>query len=297
MNLIKVWLLALLFLFNYVYAGTSFVTYNIRTFDSKSVRTNKVELKKIFKRLDADFITVQEIVNSNSLKDFISKEFKDYGMYLSTCGGAGRQKIGFIYSKKKFKLISAYEDKRLSNPNSLTTKRCGRLRPALVGEFQDLKTRKRFYAVGLHLKAGSSLTSYDQRSLQYDLIQGLVSELRRKGNRNIILMGDMNTTGFNKGDIDYRNFSYMLRNIDSITASKSLKCSSYWSGLDTRDNKEESSLLDHILFKNGFLGYKYSKTKLYSFCKALNCNEVSASRLGVHYKEVSDHCPIKVEFY
>ena len=296
MNLFKIWF-ALIAITSQVYAGTSFVTYNIRTFDSKSVKTNKVELKRLLRELDADFITVQEIVNAQSFRDFIKNEFKDYGLYLSTCGGAGRQKIGFIYLKKKFKLLKAYEDKRLSNPNSLSSKSCGRLRPALVGEFQEVKTRKRFFVIGLHLKAGSSLTSYDQRALQYDLIKGLVSELKRKNKRDVILMGDMNTTGYIKGDIDYRNFSQMLRSIDSRSASKSLNCSSYWSGLDTQDNKEESSLLDHILYPSGFLGYKRSRTKLYSFCKKLNCNEVSATRLGVHYKEVSDHCPVKVEFY
>ncbi len=281
----------------FLYASTSFVTYNIRTFDHKSNSTNKEELLSIFNKLNADFITVEEIVNANSFKEFVSTKLKNYNLYLSRCGGAGRQKIGFMYAKRKYKLLKAYEDHRLANPNNSSTKGCGRLRPALVGHFQEIKTRRKFTVIGLHLKAGSSLTSYDQRAVQYNLMEELVYELKKEGRRDIILMGDLNTTGYNKGDIDYRNFSEMLRKIDAQTASKSLKCSSYWSGLDINDNKEESSLLDHIVFEKGFLGSRYSKTKLHSFCQKLRCREVSSLTLGIQYKEVSDHCPVKVEFY
>lgn len=282
---------------NTVYSAIKVATYNIRTFDVKNSYTNKVELKKNLKALKADLITVEEIVNATSFKKFIQAEFKNYEVHLSRCGGGGRQKIGFVYRKDKFNLIKVYEDNRLSDPGNVVGQYgCGRLRPALIGIFSEKKTRKEFVVIGLHLKAGGSASNYDKRALQYDIVTRIVDELRLADYENILLMGDLNTTGFLSMDKDYTNFTNMLKSTGMTTSSKNIGCTAYWSGTNRTDNIEESSVLDHILYPAKFLGLKKSKIELHSFCKKVKCEYSSSSTLGKSYKEVSDHCPVSMTF-
>ena len=280
------------------YAGIKMTTYNIRTFDLKNSYTNKVELKKIITKLNSDFITVQEIVNHKSFAKFIIRNFKGYKLHLSKCGGGGRQKIGFLYRSDKFILEQAYEDKRLSDTGQIVGEYgCGRLRPALVGVFKERKTKKRFVVIGIHLKAGGTPASYETRKTQYKVVSRIIEELRLADLNNILLMGDFNSTGYVHFDTDYVNFTNMLTQSGMRTSSKNLKCTAYWAGHDREDNREEPSVLDHIIYPTKFLSYKRSRATLGSHCKAVSCHVVSAESLGVSYKEVSDHCPVSTTFY
>lgn len=279
------------------YSAIKVASYNIRTFDFKNSYTNKTELKKIIKTLNADLITVEEIINHTSFVSFLGKNFPEYDVHLSRCGGGGKQKIGFVYRKSKFSLEKVYEDNRLSDPGKPVGQYgCGRLRPALVGIFKEKKTRREFVAIGLHLKAGGSQSNYQKRELQYDIVNRMVEELRLADYKDIILMGDLNTTGYILKDEDYKNFRSMLHRTGMTSASSQLDCTAYWAGENRSDNIEESSILDHILHGKKFLGMKAGRTQLHSFCKKSKCDNISKNDLGVQYKEVSDHCPVSVTF-
>lgn len=278
-------------------ASLKFATYNIRHFDSKNSRTNKVELKKIITKLDADFITVQEIVNTASFKTFFHKNFPEFKIVFSRCGGGGKQKIGFVYNSTKFKLTRSYEDARVSDPGTTQGEfGCGRLRPALVGFFKEIKTRKDFVIVGVHLKAGGRPSSYRMRTRQYSMLTDIVEELKRKGTKDVLIMGDFNTTGYILNDTDYHNFSDMMSDLKMKSAAEKYKCTAYWSGENRSDNIEESSVLDHILFNSSFMGRRVTRYGLYSHCKKVNCRATSAKNLGISYEEVTDHCPLAVTF-
>ncbi len=297
MSKLNVFIITILVSFN-SYAGLRFATYNIRTFDIPRLPTDKVELKRILSKVRPDFLTVQEIINVNSFKDFIKKNYKrTYGVHLSRCGGGGRQKIGFVYKKSKFKLKQIYEDNRLSDPGNVVGDfGCGRLRPALIGNFIEKATMREFVVIGIHLKAGGSPNNYVKRARQYEIISRIVDELRLADYENIMLMGDFNSTGYVAKDEDFSNFENMLKNLSMKTSSKRLACTSYWSGQDRGDGIEESSVLDHILFPNGFLGYASTRVKLYSHCMEARCASVSSEELGTSYGNVSDHCPVSVNF-
>lgn len=292
----------LLSIFVFFYAASTYAkmtvgSYNIRTFDSKKSPTDKISLKKIITNMQADFITVEEIVNETSFKSFIKNSFPNYGLYLSKCGGAGKQKIGFLYSKRVFRLKKIYEDNRLSDPDQIIGKfGCGRLRPALVGVFEHLKLKEEFVAVGVHLKAGGSKNNYFKRAKQYNIISRIVEELKLADYTNILLMGDFNSTGFLLQDLDYINFQNMLSQADLATSSKNLECTSYWAGRNRQDKVEEPSVLDHILFPGQIFGKKLKKVSLHSHCLKSSCQRVSDSELGNSYKNVSDHCPVTVSF-
>ena len=290
-------LIGLLFFSLNSFASLKIASYNIRNFDSGKNKTNKIKLEKILNDLNSDIVVVEEIVNKNSFKRFISNSFPEYKVKLSSCGGRGNQKIGFMYKKDRFDLKKFYEDSRISNPSrSSQSVSCGRLRPAVIGEFYDKNNKKDFTLIGLHLKAGSSKTSFFQRWKQYDTLSEIVSELKNTNHKNILILGDLNTTGYKNMDLDYDMFQNLLSEINMSTISEKIMCTSYWSGFNRQDDIEEASTLDHIIYPSTFMGFATNKIKVHSHCKRAYCNDVSAKDLGLSYKTVSDHCPISITF-
>jgi endonuclease/exonuclease/phosphatase family metal-dependent hydrolase len=278
------------------FAAVKVASYNIRNFDSSKGPTDKKELKKIIRSLKADLITVEEIVNTASFKKFVKSQLPEYGVSLARCGGGGRQKIGFLYNKVKFSLLNISEDNRVSDPaNVVTELGCGRLRPALVGVFLENKTNEQFVVIGLHLKAGGAQRSFNKRWKQYKIVAKIVSELK-VNYKNIIIMGDFNTTGYSIMDADFDKFEDLLADTKMNTSATEISCTSYWAGYNRQDNIEEASILDHIVYPSNFLGYKAGKVEVHSHCKKSNCSNVSPSDLGSSYKNVSDHCPISITF-
>lgn len=279
------------------FASVKIASYNIRNFDSKKVKTDKVELKKIFTNLDADLISVEEIVNTSSFKDFTKKHLPAYKLHLSKCGGAGNQKLGFLYNTSKFTLLNVVENSSISSVANLSPKaKCASLRPAVIATFKENKTDEQFVAIALHLKAGANQRSFSRRWKQYKQVSNIVRSLNSKGFENILLMGDLNTTGYSILDADYNKFNEFLLDIDMNTIATELTCTSYWSGKNRRDNIEEASILDHIIYPNSFLGYKVKKVEVHSHCKTHKCSNVSSTQLGNSYANVSDHCPISITF-
>lgn len=280
------------------FAALKISTYNIRNFDSKKDPTNKKELARVLKSLKFDILQVEEIVNTTSFKNFVQKEFPGYELVLTKCGGGGRQKVGFLYNPTKFKLLKHYEDMRVSDPQVVVGQYgCGRLRPALVGIFQERKTRKKVVVIGVHLKAGGSETSFEKRFKQYEIIGQMLDELKLADFHNIIVLGDFNTTGFDLRNLDYEKFNDLLIDSKFETTGTRVNCTSYWSGMDRHDQIEEASILDHIIYPKSKLGYKRVSVRVGAHCARSKCHDVSSQDLGVTYKEVSDHCPVSATFY
>jgi endonuclease/exonuclease/phosphatase family metal-dependent hydrolase len=279
-------------------AGLKVGTYNIRTFDSSPGMTNKPELVKILKKLKFDILAVEEIINDKSFKSLIKKSFKDHKVIMSRCGGAGRQKIGFVYNTKKLRLISHKEDGTISGSSTRDEEGCASLRPAFIGNFREISTNKYFSIVGVHLKAGGSPRSYERRARQYKILEKLIAELKTKRRNNqVIVLGDFNTTGYVHRDEDFQGFSEMVSKVRFTSTAEKLDCTSYWTGMDRTDNIEESSILDHIIYPKKFLGYKRTFTKVGTHCAKVKCAFTSEEELGSSYKQVSDHCPVMTTFY
>ncbi|MBD63570.1 MAG: hypothetical protein CME62_00045 [Halobacteriovoraceae bacterium] len=279
------------------YSALNIVTYNIRNFDSKGDQTNKAALSKILSDLNFDILQVEEIVNTHSFRNYINSEFPGYNVVLSKCGGGGQQKIGFVYNPAKVVLHKYYEDKRVSDPGVVIGDfGCGRLRPALVGMFEERKTAKKFVVIGVHLKAGGSERSFQKRFKQYEILGQMLDELKLANHHDIIVLGDFNTTGFNIRNRDYVKFTEMLGDAKFETTGDDVQCTSYWSGLNRHDNIEESSLLDHIIFPKNLLGYSKLSVQTASHCKKVKCRDASVRDLGISYSQVSDHCPILARF-
>jgi endonuclease/exonuclease/phosphatase family metal-dependent hydrolase len=287
-------LLLCFFTFNAI-ASLKMTSFNIRNFGLKGTTTNKTELKNIISQLDTDIIAVQEIVNTQDFKLFIQKEFPDYSIVFSHCGGGGKQKLGFIYHRQKFDLIKLEEDVKISQADGLPTiLGCGNLRPALIGTFRNKFNQTEFTAVIVHLKAGSGLKNFQVRWKQYKYLNTLIAKFKMP--QNVILFGDFNTTGFMGQDEDYFKFEQMLKDMQKQTVSHAIDCTSYWEGAYPSNGLMEPAILDHIVYSSNFLQMHTEKIEVHSHCAKVACQRVPSRELGISYSSVSDHCPVTVSF-
>jgi endonuclease/exonuclease/phosphatase family metal-dependent hydrolase len=268
-----------------------FASYNIRNFDydmREDIPTNKSELAKIIKGINADLIAVQEIVQGDIFEAFVKKRLPNFSVSLSTCGGAGRQKLGFVYRTSKLELLKFIEDNSVSGGG-----KCGRgLRPAAIGKFKIKSDSTEFTAFSLHLKAGGRPQNADVRFKQYGFITQIVESLKRDGQKNIVMMGDLNTTHYLLKDKYYARFVDFVSDNGLVDMASQIKCSSYWWG-GRNDGKEYKSLLDHVMISQEFYNsFKSHSISVKSHCEKSACKTSRADELGISYQEVSDHCPV-----
>ncbi|MCK5072518.1 MAG: hypothetical protein KAQ98_03770 [Bacteriovoracaceae bacterium] len=269
-------------------------TYNIRNYDKDprlSIETNKAELIKLIKNTKSDLIAVQEIVNTDDLKKLITKKLPYYQIKLSECGGSARQKLGFIYNKTRLKLVKFNEDLRLS-----ISGRCSSGgRPAAIGSFKIKDSGINFTAISVHLKAGGTQSSADVRAKQYNILSKITAELTGTGRKNVVILGDFNTTDYISENQNYKRFIKFLEKNDFYDFSKNLDCTAYWWG-GIEDDLWYGSILDHILATRTFLeNFNRETGKTGAHCHKVNCNISTSEELGITFKEVSDHCPVTAQ--
>lgn len=266
-------------------------TYNIRNYDYDSrekVSTNNTELEKIIRSANPDLLAVQEIVKYDRFERFISKNLSEYQTIIARCGGRGKQRPGMLYRSSSVELLWSKEDSRLND-----RKNCeDGVRPALIAKFRHKKTGMEFIALSVHLKAGSQDENIEQRFKQLAILSQILKEIRQEHGTNVALMGDFNSTEYNRYGNNYQRFKTFVEVNKLIDFSQELKCTAYWWG--GRDNgTEESSLLDHVMFSQEMARqFRQKTTSLYSHCQKVSCDDVSAETLGLSYKQVSDHCPV-----
>lgn len=287
-----------LFIFSKTFASTVVATYNIRNFDYDTrshTPTNKSYLAKTIRSTAADIIAVQEIRESDAFKRFISQNFTQYQVVLSTCGGAGKQHLGFVYDQSKFQLIKFSQDLRTSNAfeqqqqDELASCYSGS-RPLAIGIFKSLVTKKEIVFYSLHLKSGGSQRSINKRFRQLEILKKSMNHFRKSGYTDFIVMGDFNTTEYLKRSEVYTAFKKVISSAQLLDGAQQAMCSSYWYG-GIQDNIEYPSKLDHI-FVSRSLAKKKITSKVLEHCSKVACKPTHVSAMGDSYHEVSDHCPI-----
>lgn len=270
----------------------SIATFNIRNYGSlfknrRSPNTNKKVLKRLIKQIKGDLIGLQEIVGTKDFDKFIRKHFPGYKTAFSECGGTGRQKVGFLYNSRKLELEHVHEDL------SIKVRDCHQgLRPMLIGHFRNIKTKKQFLGMVVHLKAGGTDRNISVRQRQLNAISDVIDRHRDKGYNDIILLGDFNTTEYNTRNAHYIHFIEFLERNGLINLSADVGCSYYWSG-GIRDGVYYPAMLDHILVSSTIdRQFTNQETAAISHCRRAACQKVNRKKLGVSFREVSDHCPV-----
>lgn len=276
------------------HAGLVVKSYNIRNFASAK-STNLVLLKKILIDNKADIISVQEIKNAGLFKKFVEAELKSYHykVVISKCGGAGNQKLGFIYNSKRLELKSFTEDLSLAGK----TPSCnGSSRPAGIGVFRDHNDQLDFAAIAVHLKAGGCGNCIAKRQFQLKRLSLIIKKFQVNGLENVIALGDFNTTEYNKKSKQYEMFKGFVAHHQMRDSADKVACSSYWGGSNRGDGIEEPSLLDHILITKAFMSnYNQAKASVALHCQQNACKRTPSNKMGMAYKQVSDHCPISID--
>lgn len=285
----KAFLFLSLLLGSQAWAGWSVSQYNIRNFnkDPGAGATDLVQLGKNIKSFKSDVMSFVEVVNADAFKTLIQTNLPGYQMQVSNCGGFGKQKLAVVYNPKVFNFVSSAEDLNFSG----TGNKCGSLRPALIVTLEHVATKKLYVFAALHLKAGGAEAAMRTRWTQYQLLAKLSAVY---ANQNLILMGDLNTTGYNIKDADYDSFQNLLATTKMTTASQNLHCTSYWEGT-LGNGLHQSSILDHIVIKNT-MTKDVANVVVGAHCAKLNCADATPADLGIDYLNVSDHCPIQVTF-
>lgn len=287
----KILLLASLLLSAQVWAGMSVSSYNIRNFDRDpdAGPTNIAELTKTIKAAKSDIMTFIEVVNFDAFKTVIQSSLPGYGIVSSTCGGFGKQKLAVVYNSQMFNFVSMVED--LSYTGGATATTCGSLRPLMLVTLEQKLTKKIFTVAAVHLKAGGDEAAMRKRWMQYELLKKTIAQYKAK---NLILMGDFNTTGWNIRDQDFTQFNQVLSVTGMRTSGEKLPCTAYWEGTPD-DGVDQSSVLDHIIVSSD-MARSVSDIQFGAHCAKLMCRDASPADLGVSYQAVSDHCPIRMVF-
>jgi len=273
-----------------VWAGWSVSTYNIRNFDHdhEAGETNLRELGKNLKAFQSDVMAFVEVVNVNAFEQVVKENLPGYLSLVSSCGGFGKQKLAITFNPKIFSFVSSAEDMTFSGS---TGSKCGSLRPVFLVTLQHKKSKEFYVFAAIHLKAGGADTAMQQRWGQYEKLEKLAASYSSK---NLIMLGDFNTTGYNLKNEDYEHFDKFLEKATLKTTSENLACTSYWTGtLGT--GQHQSSILDHIVLDKN-LSDSVQDVVLGSHCAQMKCKDATPEELGVSYQTVSDHCPIQVTF-
>ena len=284
-------LLLLLLLSTTTWAKWTVTTYNIRNFDNdmREGRTDLVELAKILKSSQGDVMAFEEIVNTKAFENLIKNNLPGYAYKISTCGGGGKQQLAIAYNPKLFQYVNSTEDRTFTGKFDGS---CGSLRPLLLVDLLHKESKQTYTFGAVHLKAGGDNRAMTQRWKQYLLMQELAEDYAGK---NLILLGDFNTTGYNIKDQDYTKFEDFLGTSGLRTVSENLGCTSYWHGGLIGGNDYQPSILDHVVIQDKNMG-SVTDVKLGAHCARVECRPATPAELGVSYESVSDHCPIQVTF-
>ena len=285
----KMFLLLSFLLTTQAFAGWSISHYNIRNFnkDPDAGPTNIAQLSKNIRAAKSDVMSFNEVVNVPAFEQLLKIALPGYFIAVSSCGGFGQQKIAIAFNPKVFKFISYAEDLTFSSGGTT----CGDLRPGLFLNLQHLSNGKMYTFAGFHLKAGGEEAAMRKRWTQYKLLAQLAQKYASK---NLVIMGDLNTTGYNIKDADYDQFQSFLSVSKFATASQNLACTSYWEGT-LGNGLHQSSILDHIVLKND-MAREVANVSVGAHCAKLDCRDATPADLGIDYASVSDHCPIQVTF-
>lgn len=279
---------------SWAHASVHVTTFNLKNFKPQTYPHKIDSIFGTLKSVPFDIIAFQEVIDTGYLKRNFKIEYPDFEVISSICGGAGNQQLALAYNTKKYKLERFHEDKNFSKTSLSSEKKgCGYLRSAIRVTLRDLKTQQILNIMNVHLKAGNTLESSSKRWMQYSMVSDYLKSSKIE---NLIVLGDFNSTGYLEHNSDFNAFESMLENTEYNSSADQISCSAFWSGFNRRDNEEVPSLLDHILFKRNFLGYKGEKIQLYSHCQQVKCYNSSRSELGESYKYGSDHCPVSIEF-
>ncbi|WAS92872.1 endonuclease/exonuclease/phosphatase family protein [Nannocystis punicea] len=259
-------------------------TWNLRNFPAEG--QDLARLSARLPELAADVIAVQEIHDAERLK----QSMPGWELVLSEAGGRGGQRLGFLYDPAALELIGApREHARLAMG--------GPVRPGLSGYLRARGGGPDFHVLVVHLKARDE--GYALRRSQWEVLAEIVEEIARDDD-DVIVLGDFNATGPSRGmpDEELQALDARLGKVGLQRVVNSSGCSAYWDGA-RRDAWHEPSLLD-LVWVRGLLAAEVTKVHAEPLlhCARHACRPFRSTPTHPErdYADLSDHCPVIVDF-
>ena len=175
------------------------------------------------------------------------------------------------------------------------------MRPAFAGYFRSRRNSALdFTVVVVHLESGPPKFGHRRRQNRAlsRWVDGWVEEI---GDPDVILLGDLNTSGSPRGGVEGE-----LQSIDTILGRADLRrlpnttgCTSYWEGGGDRDGVQHPSLLDHVFLAGFSADEPVVPVQSWLHCARIECGDL-ISRPGAEdgtFWDVSDHCPLTFEIH
>jgi endonuclease/exonuclease/phosphatase family metal-dependent hydrolase len=268
--------------------GLRVATYNIRRFGVEATDLPRRAARR--GGGDAAIVGVQEIQSEPRLEELlalISVKGRHYRQVLSRCGGSSEMQVGFVYDEARVKLRGTVELPELKPPGEGACTKGDR--PGLVGLFEARGAR--FALLNVHLKAGGAEENAKKRREQWQRVVQIVEQLRSSGETRIMVLGDVNSTGYLDGRHDERAFvdeTARQAGLDLVT--RGLGCSEYY---EPAKGEAEPSLLDHTLGSPGLV--IPGSVRVHGHCAELRCARTRMDEMPPDYALVSDHCPVTVD--
>ncbi|MEZ4385267.1 MAG: endonuclease/exonuclease/phosphatase family protein [Nannocystaceae bacterium] len=262
------------------------VSWNLRNFPDE--HQDLELLRSRLRSLDADVIAVQEVLRPAALEALMP----EWELAISERGGQRDQRVGVLYDPRRVELLGEpVEHDALSLG--------GRVRPALSVYVRGRAGGPDFHLVVVHLKAMRD--GYAQRQEQWPRLADLIAELQTTGpgapDRDVILVGDFNTTGPPGGapEDELRALAEVLGAVGMRRLDNASGCSAYWDG-PRRDAWQEPSLLD-LVWISDLSEAAGGDARAYGHCARHRCAAFRSTDAypDLDFERVSDHCPVLVD--
>lgn len=265
-------------------------TFNLRELGPQ---TDLARLRAILAEVDPDVLAVQEIPRVDTLRrlaaELSAATRRRYEVALSACGGRRALHVGFLFDAEKVRLDEVREFPELRDDGKGSCS--SGARAGLLGVFSARAglRRVRTHLLTVHFPAGAEFGQAQERQAQWARALRIVARLRQDGEARVLLLGDVNSTGYR--DDTYGERSAIHRQVEQAgldVPTRALGCTEYFRPRGAASL--QPSHLDHIVATPAL---RAGAATLHGYCAALRCQP--ATRVPRDYEAVSDHCPVTVD--
>lgn len=259
-----------------------------------SRRTNICDFEAAFGGLDADLYGLQEITDIRRFQPILRRACGGRSMEVrfSSEGGRFGQHLAIAWDDSVLQLVGL----PIEIPGLILEPG---MRSAFAGYFRSRRPDGvDFTFVVVHLESGPRSFA-NRRRQNRELVSWIDSWVAEKGDPDVMVVGDFNTSGSPRGGVEgeLQSFDAILGRAGLTRLSNGLGCTSYWEGDGERDGVQVPSLLDHV-FVGGFGAEAIlGPLEVWLHCSRWRCEEF-VSKPGDEdgtFWDVSDHCPLTFE--
>jgi endonuclease/exonuclease/phosphatase family metal-dependent hydrolase len=253
--------------------------------------------------LDVDAVALQEIKGTARARRALGAVLQrlnaltggHWQVELDDCPGLGRQHVGILHDARRLRRRDGFDIGAL-NPRGPAA--CDHmLRPGRAVYFER-DGGADFHLVAVHFKSGIGRTDLELREQTTRRVgRAHAFAESRVPDTDVILAGDWNTMGCSRckpkvtaeeelGELD-RSLGAVTRPFRRVPAT--IDCSAYYRG--------RPAFLDHFVVHRGMREVPASaRAEVHGFCADVACRRLDAGSMPRAYHELSDHCPLVLEF-